>query len=105
MTWAGLRRHFGHAPMKITKLETIWLKRQPKLVCLRVHTDEGIVGGGETYETPAAIEAYVHNEMAAYLLGKDPLQIDRHWTYFFRAPRLTLGKTLEIRALAALNVA
>ena len=91
--------------MKITKLETIWLKRQPKLVFLRVHTDEGIVGSGETYETPAALEAYVHNEMAAYLLGKDPLQIDRHWTYFFRAPRLALGKTLEIRALAALDVA
>ena len=91
--------------MKITKLETIWLKRQPKLVFLRVHTDEGIVGSGETYETPAALEAYVHNEMAASLLGKDPLQIDRHWTYFFRAPRLALGKTLEIRALAALDVA
>ncbi len=91
--------------MKITKLETVWLKRQPKLVFLRVHTDEGLFGTGETYETPAALEAYVHNEMAAYLLGKDPLQIDRHWTYFFRAPRLALGKTLEIRALAALDVA
>ena len=91
--------------MKITKLETVWLKKQPKLVFLRVHTDEGIVGTGETYETPAALEAYVHNEMAAYLLGKDPLQIDRHWTHLFRAPRLALGKTLEIRALAALDVA
>ncbi|MSO73747.1 MAG: mandelate racemase/muconate lactonizing enzyme family protein [Alphaproteobacteria bacterium] len=91
--------------MKITKLETVWLKKQPKLVFLRVHTDEGIIGNGETYETPAALEAYVHNEMAAYLIGKDPLQIDRHWTYFFRAPRLALGKTLEIRALAALDVA
>jgi L-alanine-DL-glutamate epimerase-like enolase superfamily enzyme len=91
--------------MKIDKLETVWLKRQPKLVFLRVHTDEGIVGTGETYETPAALEAYVHHEMAAYLLGKDPLQIDRHWTHLFRAPRLALGKTLEIRALAALDVA
>ena len=91
--------------MKITKLETVWLKKQPKLVFLRIHTDEGIVGTGETYETPAALEAYVHNEMAAYLLGKDPLQIDRHWTHLFRAPRLALGKTLEIRALAALDVA
>jgi galactonate dehydratase len=91
--------------MKITKLETIWLKQQPKLVFLRVHTDEGIVGTGETYETPSAIEGYVHKEMAAYLLGKDPLQRDRHWNHLFRMPRLALGKTMEIRALAALDVA
>jgi len=91
--------------MKITKIETVWLKRKPKLVFLRVSTDEGIVGTGETYETPAAIEAYVHNEIAAYLLGKDPLQIDRHWSHLFRLPRLALGKTMEIRALAAVDVA
>ncbi|HXX04964.1 MAG TPA: mandelate racemase/muconate lactonizing enzyme family protein [Xanthobacteraceae bacterium] len=91
--------------MKITKLETIWLKTQPKLVFLRVHTDEGLIGTGETYDTPAAVEAYVHSDMAAYLLGKDPLQIDRHWNHLFRLPRLALGKTLEIRALSALDLA
>jgi galactonate dehydratase len=91
--------------MKITKLETLWLKGRPKLIFLRVHTDEGLIGIGETYETATAIEAYVHNEMAAYLLGKDPLQIDKHWTHLFRMPRLALGKTVEIRALAALDVA
>ncbi len=91
--------------MRITKLETIWLRGRPKLVFVRVHTDAGYIGLGETYETPEAIAAYVHTDVAAYLLGKDPLQLDKHWTHLFHAPRLALGKTLEVRALAAIDVA
>ncbi|MBJ26848.1 MAG: hypothetical protein CL567_04220 [Alphaproteobacteria bacterium] len=41
--------------MKISKIETIWFTDKPKLVFLRIHTDNGICGIGETYEMPAAI--------------------------------------------------
>ena len=91
--------------MRVTKLETIWLRKQPRLVFVRVHTDEGLIGSGETYDTPEAVEAYIHNEVAAYLIGRDPLQLDRHWNHLFHAPRLALGKSLEIRALSAIDVA
>jgi L-alanine-DL-glutamate epimerase-like enolase superfamily enzyme len=42
-----------------------------------VHTDEGLVGLGETYFMASTVEAYLHDVVAPKLLGADPLQIDR----------------------------
>lgn len=64
--------------MKVTAVETIRLGEFPNLIWLRVHTDEGLVGLGETFFGAQAVEAYVHETLAPYLLGKDPLRIDRH---------------------------
>ncbi len=35
--------------MKITALETIRIAERPNLLWLQVHTDEGLVGLGETF--------------------------------------------------------
>ena len=35
--------------MKIRKLETIWFEEQFNTLWLRIHTDEGLIGLGETY--------------------------------------------------------
>jgi len=35
--------------MKITNLETIRIEERPNLLWLHVHTDEGIIGLGETF--------------------------------------------------------
>jgi galactonate dehydratase len=64
--------------MKITAIETLRLGEFPNLIWVRVHTDEGVVGLGETFFGTEAVEAYLHESAAPYLLGKDPLQIDRH---------------------------
>ncbi|MDP9354641.1 MAG: mandelate racemase/muconate lactonizing enzyme family protein [Chloroflexota bacterium] len=64
--------------MKVTQVETLRLDEFPNVLWLRVHTDEGVVGLGETFFGAHAVEAYVHETVAPYLLGKDPLQIDRH---------------------------
>jgi L-alanine-DL-glutamate epimerase-like enolase superfamily enzyme len=64
--------------MKVTALETIQLGEFSNVVWLRVHTDEGLVGLGETFYGAAAVAAYVHETIAPYLLGKDPLQLDLH---------------------------
>ena len=42
-----------------------------------MHTSEGIVGLGETFFLPETVEAYVHENLAQKLLGRDPLEIDR----------------------------
>ena len=91
--------------MKITALETVQLDDEPRLLLLRVHTDAGLVGLGETYDTPEAVASYIHDEAGKQLLGADPRDIDRHWHALYRRPRLALGKTVEIRALSALDVA
>ena len=63
--------------MKITALETITIAQFENLLWLKVHTDEGIVGLGETFFMPLAVEAYVHETLAPRLIGRDPLAIDR----------------------------
>jgi len=64
--------------LKITKLETLRLGEFPNLVWVQIHTDEGLVGLGETFFGAQAVEAYLHESVAPYLLGQNPLQIDRH---------------------------
>lgn len=62
--------------MKITALETIRLEEFGNLIFLRLHTDEGFIGLGETFLGPQAVEAYLHETVAPKLLGRDPLQIE-----------------------------
>jgi galactonate dehydratase len=62
--------------MKITQLETIRLGEFPNIIWVRMHTDEGLVGLGETFMGAQAVEAYFHEWVAPKLLGKDPLAIE-----------------------------
>lgn len=62
--------------MKITAVETLRLGEFGNIVWIRLHTDEGLVGLGETFMGAAAVEAYVHETVAPRLLGRDPLQIE-----------------------------
>lgn len=62
--------------MKITSLETIRLAEFANLVWVRLHTDEGLVGLGETFMGAAAVEAYLHETVAPKIIGRDPMQIE-----------------------------
>lgn len=62
--------------MKITEVETLRLGEFPNIIWIRLHTDEGLVGLGETFMGAAAVEAYIHETAAPVLLGRDPLQIE-----------------------------
>ncbi|MER8417518.1 mandelate racemase/muconate lactonizing enzyme family protein [Mesorhizobium sp. M1329] len=65
--------------MKITGLESVYLPDlSSNTVWVEVHTDEGITGLGETFYNPQTVVAYIHEVVAPYLIGKDPLRIDRH---------------------------
>ena len=70
--------------MKITRIDTLRLDEFPSLVYVLVHTDEGLVGLGETFFFADAVEAHLH-AVAGYLLGQDPGRIETHAT---RAARL-----------------
>ena len=62
--------------MKITALETLRLGEFANLLWVRLHTDDGPVGLGETFMGAAAVEAYLHETVAPKLLGRDPLRIE-----------------------------
>ncbi|MGI9050053.1 MAG: mandelate racemase/muconate lactonizing enzyme family protein [Rubrobacteraceae bacterium] len=64
--------------MKVSHIDTLRIDEFPNLLFLEVHADEGLAGLGETFFGARAVEAYVHESVAPYLLGKDPLHIDKH---------------------------
>ena len=63
--------------MKITALETIRIEEFGNLIFVRLHTDEGIIGLGETFMGPKSVEAYLHETVAPKIIGEDPLQIEK----------------------------
>src|SRR5262245_50276353 len=74
MCWSN---PLGTAGLKITAVETIRLEEFANLLWVRIHTDEGLVGLGETFMMPKTVEAYLHEIVAPRMLGRDPLAIDR----------------------------
>ncbi len=62
--------------MKITAVETVRLGEFPNLVWIRLRTDEGLTGLGETFMGAGAVEAYIHESAAPKLIGRDPIQIE-----------------------------
>jgi L-alanine-DL-glutamate epimerase-like enolase superfamily enzyme len=58
--------------MKITRLETIWIDEQPNTVWLRIHTDDGLIGLGETFYVPRAVSAVIHDVFATLLIERSP---------------------------------
>jgi galactonate dehydratase len=58
--------------MKIIGVETLQAKGFGNLLWVLIHTDDGLIGLGETFRNPEATIAYVHETCAPFLLGEDP---------------------------------
>jgi L-alanine-DL-glutamate epimerase-like enolase superfamily enzyme len=90
--------------MKITKLETLRVAEFPRIVWLRVHTDQGLIGLGETSYAAGPVEAYLHEHVAPRVLGRDPLAIEA----LTRGLQDYLGyrsSGVETRAISAFDLA
>jgi galactonate dehydratase len=69
--------------LRITKLETFLVK--PRWLFLKIHTDAGLVGLGEPIvEGRAKTCATAVEEIAPFLVGKDPRHIVHHWQAIYR---------------------
>jgi galactonate dehydratase len=91
--------------MKVTGLETVRLAEHPQMLWVQVHTDEGIVGLGETCIGPATVEAHIHETIAPYLVGKDPLLVSQHWHELSGAFLGYQGTGAETRGMSAVDLA
>ncbi len=91
--------------MKITALETIQLREYPNLLWVQLHTDAGIVGLGESFRGADAVAGQLHGLVAPYLLGKDPLHIERHSHALLNTMLGFASTGAEIRAASAVDIA
>jgi galactonate dehydratase len=98
--------------MKITAVETIYLPRGVTVhvgainyLWVRIHTDEGLIGLGESYPNAEAEAAVVHSRLAAVLLGRDPSAIDRLWADMFLSVSYSGWAGAEMRAISAVDIA
>ena len=90
----------------ITAIESLQgLEFFPDLLLVRIHTDEGIIGHGETYYCAEAVQAMLHDWMARRLLGEDALAIESHWRFLYERTADFGVRGTELRALSALDVA
>lgn len=78
---------------------------QPHALWLHVHTSEGLVGLGETYFIPGAVEAVVHEMAASFLLGQRAELIGAHWTRLFSHVNFYGTAGAEMRAMSAIDIA
>lgn len=91
--------------MKIQKLQTIWIDEQPNTMWLQIHTDDGRIGLGETFYVPRAVSAVIHDVFGNLLLGRDPLDIENHWSNMFATVNFFGYGGAETRAISAVDVA
>ena len=87
--------------MKITEVKPIAMDRY---LFVKISTDEGIVGYGESgawgflEPSQSAIEKF-----GQYLIGKDPLLIEHHWQYMYRFSHFRGAAIMG--AISALDIA
>jgi galactonate dehydratase len=103
-------------PMKIVQIDAVTFRKdiqigggsggsdRAEFWWVRLHTDKGIVGTGETYPYSnseiGALKDFAHN-----LIGRDPRDIDGIWrNLFFQSTMRNVGGA-EMRTLSAINMA
>lgn len=89
--------------MRITRITTYQVP--PRWAFVKIETDEGIVGWGEpVVEGRAATVCAAVDELADYLVGQEPENIEDHWTVMYRGGFYRGGPIL-MSALAGIDQA
>jgi galactonate dehydratase len=98
--------------MRITKVETIAYHNVTQVhaggvgwLWVRIHTDSGTYGTGETFPAPDSEKAIVLRDFAPVLLGRDPRDIERIWLDLFTHIQYRGWAGAEMRAISAIDVA
>jgi galactonate dehydratase len=98
--------------MRITKVETIELRQSTSVhwgavgwLWVRIHTNEGIIGLGETCPASAVEKAVVLNDLAPRMIGRDARDIEAIWHDSLMAVQYRGWAGAEIRAISAVDIA
>jgi galactonate dehydratase len=109
---AALARVARGAPRaRVTRVETYyWASRDdapfwPHWVWLRLHTDTGHVGLGETYPYGEVEASLIHTQAARTLLNADPRDVERIWADLYHTFDYRVSGGAEMRVLSAIDLA
>jgi galactonate dehydratase len=97
--------------MKVTKVETYYWKSRndapwwPHWTWIRVHTDNGLIGIGETYPRNSVEAEAIHSYIAPALLGNDPRDLERIWRQLYQRFDFEVAGGTETRVLSAMDLA
>jgi galactonate dehydratase len=91
--------------MIITAIETIRVPDHPNSLWVQIHSDDGLIGLGETYYLPGAVDAVIHDMAATYLLGQRVFDRERHWQAMFSHCNFFGFAGAEMRAISAIDIA
>ncbi len=103
-------------PMKITRIEAVTFRKgitvgggpggreDAEWFWVRLHTDSGLVGTGETYPYSNA-EIGALKDYSSQLLGRDPRDIDGIWRSYYKAMSMRNAGGADMRTLSAINMA
>lgn len=98
--------------MRITKVEAIELTKSTAVhwgtigwLWVRVQTDDGLIGLGETCPASEAEKAVVLRDLAPRLLGRDPRDIEALWHEMFLTVQYRGWAGAEMRAMSAIDLA
>jgi galactonate dehydratase len=95
----------GRTPVKITAIETLRTEEFANVIWVRIHTDAGPIGLGETFYGAGAVEAHIHDTLSGRLLGRDPLRIEAIYRDMVNLPMAQSSTGVEYRAASAIDIA
>lgn len=108
----ALLRAAQSAPaLKITSIETVYWKTRndapfwPHWTWLKITTDRGVTGIGETYPRNAAEAEMIHSHLGPMLMGRDPRDIERIWNDLYHTIDFQIAGGTEMRCLSAIDLA
>lgn len=91
--------------MKITKIESLQWAEYPRLMIVQIHTNEGIIGLGETVDKIPGAKGALHGTLSPLLLGQNPLDIEGLWQLAMDNIMYHGYAGAELRALSAIEIA
>ena len=115
--WPALLKAIDNTqPMKITQIDAVTFRKDihvgggsggsdgAEFMWVRLHTDAGIVGTGETYPFSQG-EVGALKDYARVILRHDPRDIDGLWRNYYHAMSMRNAGGADMRILSAVNMA
>ncbi len=95
-------------PMQKPFVDATYVNRQRDAVIVRVSTDEGVTGIGESWclgGPPMTLKLVVEKELRDYVVGEDPLDTERLWEKMYQGSIKRGRKGILLEGISGIDIA